>query len=289
MDVAKGVALLVHDGEDNIQTYLPPEGKQPSGRVSLIEVTTTSGTGSEVNWGAALSDTRTGHKLGIMDPILNPDAAVVDPELTLSCPPQLTASVGLDAFAHALEAFLSRAATPLSDALCWHAMELAAAYLPKAVYHGYDRRARVKMSQASMMAGLGFPGKLWYGHGLGVVVSDLHHTQHGFTLWATLPALLEFSLPAVEEKLARVGLLFGLDAGEGTPREVALATVSEISAFAGGVGAPTLAELTGCGEEMIDDWVRGAMAIPPRFGAPIQLTDGGARRIFESSLYGYAR
>ena len=288
MDTAKGVAVLTHGKEDCIRPYLPPESKPIAGRVPLIAVTTTSGTGSEVARGAAITDTRTGVvKSGLFSIFINPDVAIVDPELTVSCPPLLTASVGLDAFAHALEGYTSRNSSAITDAVNFYAVELVANHLPNAVYHGHDRTSRIKMAQASLCTGLGFPGRLWYGHDISGALYTLHHTQHGFTIWVVLPALLELNLPALQEKLLNVAPLFGVDPNGGSPREVGLATIREVAEFVKGVGAPTLAELTGCGEEMIDEWVKVTIAKPGRFGAPMQLTEKTARWVFERSLRGY--
>ncbi len=287
MDVAKGVALLAHTGGESIFPYMPPSSRPLPGRVPLITVPTTAGTGSEVACGAALTDTRQGVKSGIFSPVFNPDVAVVDPELTVSCPPRLTASVGLDTFANALEGYTSRVSSPITDAVHFQALSLAIEYLPRAVFHGHDRVGRVRMSQASLVTALGFPGRLWYCHDISNVLASLHHTQHGFSVLVMMPALLEFSLPAVRDKLVNVAPLFGLDPTAGSPREVALAVIGEVARFARGVGAPTLAELTGCGEEMIETWVQAVVAKPPRPGAPRPLTEKDARWVFERSLHGY--
>ena len=287
MDTAKGVSLLAHTGEESIFPYLPPQSRPLPGRVPLIAIPTTAGTGSEVACGAALTDTRRGLKSGIFSPVFNPDVALVDPELTVSCPPRLTASVGLDAFANALEGYTSRISSPITDAVHFAALELAVKYLPRAVFHGHDRHGRVKMCQASLTTALGFPGRLWTCHDISTMLATLHHTQHGFSVLVTLPALLEFNLPSIRDRLVKVAPVFGLDTRGGSPREVALAVVRAVAQFARGVGAPTLAELTGCGAEMIATWAREAAARPTRPGAPRPLTEKDARWVFERSLHGY--
>lgn len=287
MDAAKGIALLAYTGEKSISDYMPPTLKPMSRRLPLITVPTTAGTGAEVALGAGITDTARGVKSGIFNPVLNPDAAVVDPELTMSCPPRLTASVGLDALAHALEGYTSRLSSPITDAVNFYALELAVNHLAQAVYHGHDRQARIKMSQAALTTGLGFQGRLWYGHDICVMLGELHHTQHGFSIWGTLPALLEACLPAVRDKLVNVGRLFGLNPNGGTPREIALATIREMAWLAKGVGAPTLGETTGCGAEMVDTWVRKLLEKPVRPGTPMKLTEKEFRWVFERSLDGY--
>ncbi len=287
MDAAKGISVLAFTGESSISPYMPPTLKPIIRRMPLITVPTTAGTGAEVALGAGITDTARGAKSGIFNPLLNPDAAVVDPELTMSCPPRLTASVGLDALAHALEGYTSRLSSTITDAVNFTALELAVNHLAQVVYHGDDRQARIKMSQAALTTGLGFQGRLWYGHDICVMLGELHHTQHGFTVWATLPALFEACLPAVRDKLVNVGRLFGLNSNAGTPRETALASIRELAWLAKGVGAPTLRELTGCGGEMIGTWVRKILERPIRPGTSIQLTEKEFRWVFERSLDGY--
>jgi len=288
MDAAKSIALLALTGEESIHPYMPPELKPVPGMVPYIAVPTTSGTGSEVTPVSVISDTRNNSKPGLNHPNFNPHVAVVDPELTLSNPPGLTASAGVDAFIHALEGYTCRDGSVITDALNLCAVELAVNYLPRAVYNGDDMQARIKMSEASVTAGVAFPrSKLYHGHMIGHMLGAMHHSPHGFSCMVCLPALLEHNLPAIQEKLIKVGTLFGLTPEDGTPREIAMAAIEEIAAFADSVGTPTLRELTGGDESTIEQWVEGFKLMPERPWAPRPINENDARWIFERSLDGY--
>lgn len=153
MDCAKAVAAAV---TEHLSAGELLEGAAVAKALPLIAIPTTAGTGSEVTAGAVLSDKERGIKAAVFSPALFPSIALVDPELTYSVPPRVTAATGLDVLAHALDAMSSVKAGEATDALALGACRLAVKYLERAVADGSDREARAGMSKASTIAGLAF-------------------------------------------------------------------------------------------------------------------------------------
>jgi alcohol dehydrogenase class IV len=157
--LTEGGALLDYEGAGLLSRPLRP----------LIAIPTTAGTGSEVTIAAVIRDEAQGLKLEFNSPFLMPDVAILDPELTLSLPPVLTAATGMDALTHAIEAYVSTGAQPVSDALAIGAIKMIAGNLRQAVQHGDDLEARSNMLLASTMAGIAFSNTL-----LGIVHAMAH-------------------------------------------------------------------------------------------------------------------
>jgi alcohol dehydrogenase len=162
---------------------------------------TTSGTGSEVSYWAVITDRGTHEKLSLGDPAFSPALAIVDPELTLTLPPRLTLWTGLDALTHAVEAFLSTLASPLSDLLSREAISVCVRSLGHAVEQGDDLKARGDMALASLLAGAAMQHVgLGLVHAISHQVSGFYDTQHGLANALLLPHVLEFNTPECLEK-----------------------------------------------------------------------------------------
>ncbi len=210
LDTAKGMNMLLAEGG----SLLDYEGAglltRPLG--PFIAIPTTAGTGSEVTLAAVIRDEAQGLKLIFNSPFMMPDVAILDPELTLSLPPGLTAATGMDALTHAIEAIVSTAAQPLSDALAIGAIRLITANLRQAVHHGNDLEARGSMLLASNMAGIAFSNAL-----LGIVHAMAHPcggrygVPHGVANSILLPYGMEYNLPACAPLLADVAAALGGD------------------------------------------------------------------------------
>lgn len=175
-----------------------------------VFIPTTAGTGSEATNISILNDVERGVKLGIVSEHMYADMVVLDPELTVSLPPQSTSWTGLDALIHAMEAFVSRAATPITDALAVRSMELIAKYLRLAYAVGTNLEARENMQIASMLAGAAFCNTQCGGaHACSMAVGARHHLVHGLVTTLMLPATMEFNLIAAPEKYREVARIFG--------------------------------------------------------------------------------
>lgn len=209
MDFAKIASILaVHDVriED-----MAGNDRVPAKGLPTIMVPTTSGSGSEVSPVAVLSFPDQGMKRGIASRRLIPDAALVDPALTLGLPAEITANTGVDALIHGVESFLSVKANPLSENLSLMACENIARNLVRAVRSGDDLEAREGMSLGSLTAGLAFSmAGTAAVHALAYPLGGQFHVPHGAANAVMLRPLLEFNLPACQERFARLAMAFGV-------------------------------------------------------------------------------
>jgi acetaldehyde dehydrogenase/alcohol dehydrogenase len=214
----------------------------PSHDVRLVAVPTTAGTGSEVSPAAVL--TIGGTKATLVDYSLVPDMAIVDPRLTLSMPPALTADTGIDALTHALEAFVSIFASPYTDAFCLQAIHLILDALPRAYANGGDLQARTDMANAATIAGLAFSNAfVGVNHALAHAIGERHGVAHGRANGLVLPHVLRYNadvpvkfMPApgysayvAPEKYAQIAWVLGLGGrSEEQARERLFARVEEV-------------------------------------------------------------
>jgi alcohol dehydrogenase class IV len=195
MDVAKVAALLAGSGEALAAAYGVGNARGP--RLPLALVPTTAGTGSEVTPIAILT-TGEAEKKGVVSPLLLPDLALLDAELTLGLPPHVTAATGIDAMVHAIEAFASASPNnnPLSHSLAMEALRLLGANTRTAVFDGADRPARGAMLLGSMLAGQAFANSpVAAVHALAYPIGSHYHVPHGLSNALVLPHVLRFNLP----------------------------------------------------------------------------------------------
>ena len=203
LDVGKAVAMLLGNGGDPLD-YLEIVGRgqpitQPS--VPYIAVPTTAGTGAEVTENAVLASPAHGRKASLRSRFMLPRVALVDPLLTLGCPPAVTASSGLDALTQCLEPLVSVQATPMTDALAREGLRRAAAGLQTAYRDGSDVAARTDMALCSMLGGLALANaKLGAVHGFAAVIGGMADAPHGAVCAALLPAVVEVNVRALRHR-----------------------------------------------------------------------------------------
>ena len=251
IDAAKAMRLFHEHPEVTLRELTLPfldarkrVARYPQGEhsVRLVAVPTTSGTGSEVSPAAVI--TAGDRKLTLVDYSLVPDMAVVDPTLTLTMPPELTADTGIDALTHALEAYVSIFASPYTDAFCLQAIHLILDALPRAVADGSDLRARTDMANAATIAGLAFSNAfLGVNHALAHAVGARFGVAHGRANGVFLPHVLRYNaavptkfMPApgysayvAPQKYAQIAWVLGLGGrGEEAARERLFARVDEL-------------------------------------------------------------
>ncbi|BBX94833.1 iron-containing alcohol dehydrogenase [Mycobacterium lacus] len=230
LDLAKLVALGLVTNAPLADFY--GENCIPSKVLPVIAVPTTAGTGSEVTPVAVLTDPSRNSKVGISSPYLVPVAAVVDPELTLTCPPAVTAFSGIDALTHAIESYSARThtlnlshplpvfvgANRLSAAFGLEAAGALARNIVTAVTQGRDLGARTAMAYGSMLAGLAFAtAGTHLSHAIQYPVGDATHTPHGLGVGLLLPYVMEACLPTAVGQFARIGEAMGVtESGTGT-------------------------------------------------------------------------
>lgn len=211
MDLAKVAAVLAGSGQSIAD--VAGVGKVTGKRAALVQVPTTSGTGSEGGTRALITDPRTRNKLAVESIHLLADLAVVDPDLTLSVPPAVTAATGVDALAHCVETFTNRRAHPTIDLYALEGIRLAGRWLPRAIADGADREARAGLSLAALYGGfcLG-PVNTTAGHAIAYPLGTRHQVAHGAAVALIFPHALAFNAPAVPERTAAVLAALGLPA-----------------------------------------------------------------------------
>ena len=218
MDLAKLVAVLC-TGSQTLADVVGVD-KVAGRAVALVQVPTTSGTGSEGGIRALVTDPATRNKAAVQSPFMLADLAVVDPDLTMTVPPQVTAATGVDALAHCVEAYTSRKAHPAIDLYAIEGVRLVGRYLGRAVGDGTDREARAGLALASLYGGfcLG-PVNTTAGHAVAYPLGTRHHVAHGLACAVIFPHTLAFNMPATEAKTAAVLQSLGLPTAQ-TPAAV---------------------------------------------------------------------
>jgi alcohol dehydrogenase class IV len=200
IDTAKAVALLLGNGGDPLD-YLEVVGagqKITRPAAPCVAVPTTAGTGAEVTANAVLASPEHGVKASLRSPLMLPRVALVDPALTVSCPPAVTASSGMDALTQCLEPFVSARANPLTDGLAREGLRRAAAGLRAAYADGGDLKARADMSVCSLLGGISLANaKLGAVHGLAGVIGGSGRVPHGAACAALLAPVIEANVRAL--------------------------------------------------------------------------------------------
>jgi len=231
IDVAKAVNVIYKHGGDVLDYIAPPTGKGkrvPGRGLPIIAIPTTSGTGSEVSPVSVVSLPDKEIKVGISSRYMRPDVALVDPLLTVSLPPAPTASSGMDALSHAIEAYTTRrynrkakatamtrpdynGGNPVTDLYAREAIRLISENLRRAYNNGEDLEARRNMALASLMAGIAFTNAgLGATHAIGMVVGGRYHSAHGVTMAIILPAVMEFNASSDPKRFIEIARLMGM-------------------------------------------------------------------------------
>ncbi|NCG67490.1 iron-containing alcohol dehydrogenase [Bacillus coagulans] len=208
IDTAKAVAVVATNG-GYIGDYMGGRKMAEKPPVPHIAVPTTAGTGSEATDATIITNTARDVKMMIKQPAFMPAVAIVDPVLSKSSPKPVTAATGVDALSHAIEAYISRRAHPLTDTLALSAMRLIIPHLKSAYEDGENMEARDAMSLGSLQAGMAFSNaSVCLVHGMSRPIGALFHVPHGISNAMLLPAVLEFSKSACLERLADIGNIF---------------------------------------------------------------------------------
>ncbi len=235
MDVAKVVAVLMKSEQSLAEIY--GVDQVAGGRLPLILVPTTAGTGSEVTPVAVITTGET-TKAGVSSKQLLPDVAVLDPDLTLGLPPAVTAMTGIDAMVHAIEAYTSRhKKNPISDNLARQALALLSANIRTAVHEGTNKEARANMLLGAMLAGQAFANApVAAVHALAYPLGGHYHIPHGLSNSLVLPSVLRFNMPEAESLYAELAPIVA--GREGTDAPGAAALVNELEAIIADTNLP---------------------------------------------------
>lgn len=275
-DCAKGIALVatnggrIHDYEGVNQSQQP--------QLPLIAINTTAGTASEMTRFCIITDEARHIKMAIVDQHVTPILSVNDPEIMAGMPSHLTAATGMDALTHAVEAYVSTAATPITDACALKAISLIAQYLPTAVEQGQDMQAREQMAYAQFLAGMAFNNaSLGYVHAMAHQLGGFYDLPHGVCNAVLLPAVQKFNAQVAGERLADIALALG--ASEAT----AEAAIQAIEALKNQVKIPRGLKELGAQEKDIPLLAENALKDACGFTNPIQATQEQIEQIFRDA------
>ena len=249
IDAAKGIAVLATNG-GRLQDY-EGRGKIKKPKAPLIAVPTTAGTGSEVSWGAVITDTERKVKFIVHSPLNIPEEAIEDPLLTLSMPPSITASSGMDALTHAIEGFISTreanqgyGSLPLIQFFALPAIELIGKNLRQAWANGKDLEARSNMLLGQLLAGFTFANNgTTLAHGMARPLGAYFHVPHGLANAIVLPRVMEFTWMAVPDKFAQIARAMGEDTAGLSVIQAAEKAVAAVKRLCLDVQIPKLSEL----------------------------------------------
>ncbi|NNV03078.1 iron-containing alcohol dehydrogenase [Brevibacillus sp. MCWH] len=250
LDVTKALSIMMTNTGD--VRDLVGIDKVANKGVPFILVPTTSGTGSEVTCNAIFTDTRDQVKKGIVSPYLLPDVAIVDPELTVTVPPSVTAATGMDAFVHAVESYTAIRANELTDAIALHAIKLVSRSLRQAVYQGHDLKAREDMAMGSLLAGISL-GNAGVGavHALAYPLGGKFKVPHGVANSLLLPYVMKYNVVSNIPKFAEVARAMGENVDGLSLRDAAFQAVHAIAKLSCDVGIPASIRDVGVTEEDI--------------------------------------
>lgn len=208
IDTAKGVNMLVSTDASDLKEHMGLEilgGKLKP----FIVIPSTSGTGSEATLVSVIADTSRNVKMEFISYSILPDVAILDARMTISLPAKLTASTGMDALTHSIEAITGFQKNPLSTVYALTSIELISNYLKKVVENGKDKEARLAMANASLMAGVAFSNSMvGIVHAIGHACGAISNVAHGDAMTILLPHCMELNLPICEKDYARILLAF---------------------------------------------------------------------------------
>jgi alcohol dehydrogenase class IV len=283
MDVAKLTAALL-PGRQSLGDVFGINLLAPR-TVALACLPTTSGTGSEVSPIAILRDGRDGLKKGVISPHLVPDAAFVDPLLTVGMPPAVTAATGIDALTHCIEAFANRRSHPLVDAWAVEGMRRIARSLPLAVRDGGDVAARSDVALGSLLGGLCLgPVNTAAVHALAYPLGSEFDVAHGVSNAVLLPHVIDFNIPAATSRYAEVALALGVEKLE-TELEHAKAGVRFLHSLNQACGIPPHMEQLGVPLDAIDRMAASAMTVQRLLASnPREVGEQDARDIYRRAF-----
>jgi alcohol dehydrogenase class IV len=284
MDTAKAAAILLTN-EGSAQDYIGLNKVQLPGKPTIM-APTTAGTGAEVTFTAVLTNRETKVKGGINSPFLFPDFAVLDPEMTLSVPPDVTAATGMDALTHAIESVTSRSATVFTEAMAFRAIGLISENLRRAVFHGQHIDARENMLLGSLLGGMALADAgVGAAHALAYPLGGNYRIPHGLANAVMIPHVMEFNLPAAERPLAMIAGCMGESVEGLSQRAAAAVAVDAVRTLCQDIGIPrTLTEM-GIPRADIPMLVEGALKVTrPVENNPRVLGEGEAHWIYEQAF-----
>jgi len=258
IDVAKITSVLPHTGK-TVEDFVGID-KVPKKGLPLIAVPTTAGTGSEATAVAIFSNEKLNVKQGVVSPHLIPNIGLIDPVLTYSCPPAVTAAAGMDALIHNIEAYISVNATMHTDPLAYEGIKLISKSIRTATFDGQNAWARHNMAIGSLLGGISF-GNAGVGavHALSYPIGGTFHVPHGAANTLMLPWVMEYNMLACLQWFYEIGEAMGENLEGLSLREGADCTLDALRTLAADLQVPQYLSDVGIPESAIADLADGAM------------------------------
>ena len=282
-DCGKGVGMVIGNG-GNIRDF---EGVNKSTKPMppFLAINSTAGTASEMTRFCIITNTETHVKMAIVDWRCTPNIAINDPVLMVGMPPALTAATGMDALTHAVEAYVSTIATPITDACAIKAIELVAHYLSPAVANGENLEARDKMAYAEYLAGMAFNNaSLGYVHSMAHQLGGFYNLPHGVCNAILLPAVSQFNLIACPQRFADIAVAMGENISGLSITEAAEKALSAIRRLSVSIGIPTGLKALNVKEEDLKVMSENAKKDACQFTNPRKATLEQVIEIFKAAM-----
>lgn len=281
IDTAKGINILRFN-EGSILDYATKEMKHCTG---LITIPTTAGTGSELSNGAIISDTVNNVKMPLLCYNCMSEYTILDPELTVGMPAQLTLATGLDVLSHATEAYTSVLSNASTDLICEKVMETVVQYLPIVVNDGKNLEAREKMQIAASMGGwMLYNACAHVGHSLAHVLGAKHHIAHGAACAYAYPSMIKFISSTVPEKVKKVGQILGVKFdGNESDNEIGEKTSKAYKTFINKLGLKSIKEYN-IENNNLEELVQSIVTEPFVSLTPLKVTESAAEAMLKETL-----
>ncbi|MBU5614790.1 iron-containing alcohol dehydrogenase [Geomonas azotofigens] len=282
-DCGKGIGLVIGNG-GHIRDF---EGvnKSTKSMPAFVAINTTAGTASEMTRFCIITNTDTHVKMAIVDWRCTPNIAINDPLLMVGKPAALTAATGMDALTHAVEAYVSTIATPITDACAIKAIELIAEYLSKAVANGEDLEARDKMAYAEYLAGMAFNNaSLGYVHSMAHQLGGFYNLPHGVCNAILLPAVSQYNLIACPKRFADIAKALGENVDGLSVTEAGQKAIDRIRTLSASIGIPTGLKALNVKEEDLAIMAENAKKDACQFTNPRKATLEQVIQIFKDAM-----
>lgn len=286
LDVAKAIAMLVKNGGKAVDYIGLGLVKKPG--LPTIMVPTTAGTGSEVTFTSVFTMREKRSKGGINSPYLYPHTVILDPNVTLHLPPDVTAYTGMDALTHAIESYTSLQAHFMSEPVSIEAIELISNNLRGAVFNGGNIGYRENMMKASYLAGLGLAmAGVGAVHALAYPLGALFDVPHGIANAVLLPYVLEFNYPGDIDKFCRISMAMDGGGDDLSNRDMAASASDAVFDLARDVGIPRSLKEINIPEDSIPEMAQAAMKVErPLMNNPRLVTAAVAEEIYRRAFEG---
>ncbi len=283
IDCAKGIGIIIangglikdYEGLDKSEKPMPP----------FIAINTTAGTASEMTRFTIITDIDRHVKMAIVDWHVTPNVSINDPELMLSMPVFLTAATGMDALTHAIEAYVSINATPLTDSVAMKAIELISQYLRPAVANGSSLEARDKMAYAEFLAGMAFNNAgLGHVHAMAHQLGGFYNLPHGVCNAVLLPHVEKFNLIACPDRFVDIAIALGEEVDGLSDMEAADEALEAIKRLSEDVGIPAGLKELGVKEEDMPILAENALKDACGFTNPRKATEKEIIQIYKNAM-----